>query len=128
MHNPTVSICYIKRENILLFFLLSPIPFPKVQEELTQESEETSFASLKRRHSLETMCTASPTQSDQVLLLQRDADTSFSSPHPFPGKQFPISLATAVSVPPHILPYLCLIFTDHSCMSKTYLSLPPLLT
>lgn len=61
MHSPTVSICYIKGENILFFFLLPPIPFHKVQEELTQESEETSLAFLKRRHSLESMCTASPT-------------------------------------------------------------------
>lgn len=65
MCNPVVSICYIKEENILLFFLLLPIPFHKVQEELAQQSEKTSLASLKRTHILESMSTAFTTQPDQ---------------------------------------------------------------
>lgn len=126
MHNPTVSICYIKGEDILLFFLLPPIPFHKVQEELTQQSEETSLASLKRRHILESMCTAFLTQSDQGASAPEGCKYPLFTSSFFPRKAVSNLLShCSFSFCTH--PYLGLIFTDHSCMSKIYPCLPPLL-
>lgn len=118
MHNATVNICYIKGKNIFLFFLLLPIPFHKVQEELIQQSEETSLACLKKRHSLESMCTVSPPQSDQGASAPEECRYLLFIFSSFPRKQFPTSLSTAVQFL-HILTYILFLLLIPVCLKST---------
>ena len=125
MHTPTVSISYTKGEHLSLFFLVPPVPFHTASAELAQQPEETSFASPKSRHNLESKCTGFPTQSHQGASALEGCRCLFL-PHLLQWKQVPTSLATSVPVTPHISTCVLFLMLIPICPKSTLP--PPMLT